>query len=201
MRARVKLNHSMIVGIVLAGGLSSRAHTNKLTLLVDEKPIILHTINSLKPFADKIIVVTGKYDQELRPLLNGVEVIYNKDYELGMFSSVLAGLKNVHDDVVIIPGDMPNISFETYENIMHGHGLIRIPTYKSKRGHPLFLNKDMVTLLINENIHSNLKEFINKHEDRVELIPVNDPFIKIDIDTIEDYTKYINLRKEQTYGC
>lgn len=191
----------MNVGIVLAGGLSTRAHTNKLSLLVDSKPIILHTIDSLKPYVNKVIVVTGKYDRELRPLLGDVEVVYNKDYELGMFSSVLAGLNNIHDDVVIVPGDMPNISPDTYKAIMRGHGLIRIPTYNEKRGHPLFLNKDMVMLLIKEDIHSNLKEFINKHEDKVELIPVNDPFIKIDIDTIEDYTKFIDLRKEQTYGC
>lgn len=191
----------MNVGIVLAGGLSSRANTNKLALNVDNKPLILHTIDSIKPFVDKIIVVTGKYHQELLPLLNDVEVKYNKDYELGMFSSVLTGLCNVKDNVLIIPGDMPNISHKTIQEMLNGESNIRIPIYKSKRGHPLFLSKEMVALLIKEDIKSNLKEFINKHEEDVELIPVDDPFIKVDIDTIEDYTHFIESRKEQTYGC
>ena len=191
----------MNVGIVLAGGLSSRANTNKLTLRVDNKPIILHTVDYINPFVDKVIVVTGKYHQELRPLLTGVEVRYNKDYKLGMFSSVLTGVNNVNENVLIIPGDMPNISHETIKKVLNATGEIRIPTYKAKRGHPLFLNKDMVALLIKEDVHSNLKEFISKHEDKVELIPVDDPFIKVDIDTIEDYSRFIFSRKEQTYGC
>lgn len=59
----------MATGIILAGGESRRANTNKMLLEIDHQPLILHTIKSLQPFVDKIIVVTGKYDRELRPLL------------------------------------------------------------------------------------------------------------------------------------
>ena len=70
----------MVTGIILAGGHSSRAKTNKLLLLVDSKPLISHTIDSLKSHVDKLVVVTGRYDKELRPYLNDVIVAYNKDY-------------------------------------------------------------------------------------------------------------------------
>ena len=188
-----------IVGVVLAGGCSKRAKTNKLLLEVDNKPLISHTIDSIRNFVDKVIVVTGHYDKELRPYLKDVEVIYNKDYELGMFSSVLTGIKACNEDVIIIPGDMSNISKHTFETILKNKGCIVVPTYKGERGHPLFLNKEMVNLLKEEDVNSNLRAFILKHEDKVNLVEVNDSYINFDIDTIQDYEQLLNSRKEMTY--
>lgn len=188
----------MVAGVILAGGLSTRANTNKLLLEVDGRPLILHTIETLKPYVDRLIVVTGKFDEQLRPYLNDVEVVYNENYQLGMFSSVLKGVNDIDCDVVILPGDMANIAHTTIETILNTNGLIRIPTYLGKRGHPLFLSSEILPSLKKEDIDSNLKEFLNKNEDKINLIPVNDQFIKIDIDTIEDYQKFISLRKETT---
>ena len=189
----------MVTGMILAGGCSTRAKTNKLLLQVDEKPLILHTIDSMKPFVDHLIVVTGKYDQELRPYLKDVEVIYNKDYELGMFSSVLAGIKNVDSDVIILPGDMMNISPNTFKSLLNNKGTITIPTYKGQNGHPLFLNKKMCELLKKEDVNSNLKLFVNKNSESINYIEVNDPFIKFDVDTMKDYQTLLNRRKELSY--
>ena len=189
----------MVTGMILAGGCSTRAKTNKLLLQVDEKPLILHTIDSMKPFVDHLIVVTGKYDQELRPYLKDVEVIYNKDYELGMFSSVLAGIKNVDSDVIILPGDMMNISPNTFKSLLNNKGTITIPTYKGQNGHPLFLNKKMCELLKKEDINSNVKLFVNKNSESINYVEVDDPFIKFDVDTMKDYQTLLNRRKELSY--
>ena len=189
----------MVTGMILAGGCSTRAKTNKLLLQVDEKPLILHTIDSMKPFVDHLIVVTGKYDQELRPYLKDVEVIYNKDYELGMFSSVLAGIKNVDSDVIILPGDMMNISPNTFKSLLNNKGTITIPTYKGQNGHPLFLNKKMCELLKKEDINSNVKLFVNKNSESINYVEVDDPFIKFDVDTMKEYQTLLNRRKELSY--
>ena len=189
----------MLTGIILAGGCSKRAQTNKLLLLVDSKPLISYTIDSIKNHVDRIIVVTGHYDKELRPYLNDVTIAYNKDYELGMFSSVLTGIRLCDDEVIILPGDMANISHQTFKALLNNKRVITIPTFKGETGHPLFLNKEMVNLLKNEDVKSNLREFVSKHIDQVNYVEVNDPFIKFDIDTIEDYTNFLNKRKELSY--
>lgn len=186
----------MVAGVILAGGYSKRANTNKLLLTVDNKPLILHTIDCLKSFVDKVVVVTGNYDKELRPHLKDVEIVYNNNYPLGMFSSVLCGVKTADMDVLILPGDIANISKTTIKSILDSKGTIRIPTYSGKTGHPLFLSHEMCEQLLLEDIHSNLREFINKNSDKVVYVPTNDPFIEIDVDTIEDYNKFISLRKE-----
>ncbi len=61
----------MATGIILAGGESRRANTNKMLLEIYDKPLILHTIENMSPFVEKIIVVTGKYYEELKPHLKG----------------------------------------------------------------------------------------------------------------------------------
>ena len=189
----------MVTGVILAGGCSKRAKTNKLLLKVDRKPLISYTIDSLRNSVDKLIVVTGRYDKELRPVLDDVEIVYNPDFELGMFSSVLAGLSKVNSDVLILPGDMANISPKTIKTILDNKGVITIPTYKGETGHPLFLNKDMVDLVRKEDISSNLKLFIDKNLDKVNYVEVDDPFIKFDIDTIEDFECFLLKRKELSY--
>ena len=189
----------MVTGVILAGGYSKRAKTNKLLLKVDRKPLISYTIDSLKNFVDKLIVVTGRYDQELRPVLSDVEIVYNPNFTLGMFSSVLAGLSQVDSDVLILPGDMANISPKTMKAILDNKDVITIPTYKGETGHPLFLNKEMVALVKNEDVNSNLRKFIEEHNELVNYVEVDDPFIKFDIDTIEDFECFLIKRKELSY--
>lgn len=188
-----------MTGLILAGGCSSRAKTNKLLLKVNNKPLILNTIASLSSLVDELVVVTGKFDKELRPYLNNFKVVYNKDYELGMFSSVKAGIKDIDSDLLILPGDISNVSSKTISTIIANKGLITIPTYKGKSGHPLFLNKEMVNKLKQEDINSNLRAFINSNIDKVNYVEVDDPFINFDVDTIEDYNRLVKQGKELTY--
>ena len=113
-----------------------------------------------------------------------------------MFSSVLTGInKALGNDVLLIPGDITNVSGETINALLKGTKPIRIPSFNGKTGHPVYLNKEYVDLLSKEPINSKLCDFITKHNDNAEIIEVNDSFINFDVDTIEDYNK---LRKEFT---
>ena len=185
-----------MVGIVLAGGSSTRAKLNKLLLEVDRKPLICHTINTISPFVDKVIVVTGKYHDELIKVVTNCEIVFNSNHEKGMFSSVLTGIKKaIGNDALLIPGDITNVSYETIQKLLKGYKPIRIPSYNGKTGHPVYLSKEYVKMLSNEPIDYKLCDFIAKHHNDVETIEVNDSYINFDIDTIEDYNK---LRKELT---
>lgn len=186
----------MLYGIILAGGYSSRMKTNKALLLVKDKPLILYAIESMRPFVDKIIVVSGRYHQEINETLSnqkGVEVVYNPDYEKGMFSSVLAGVKHVDDDFFISPVDCPFVEKATFVALLGGSKDIRFPRYKGKDGHPLFIKKNLIKELLNTPVESNLKEFRNSHD--YEVIEVNDKNILVDIDTMSDYQNIILERR------
>ena len=185
-----------VVGVVLAGGKSTRAKKNKLLLEVDRKPLISHTIDTISPFVDKVIVVTGKYHDDLCRVITNAEIVFNSNYEKGMFSSVLAGAKAAKgNDVILIPGDITNVSASTMRAILAGSKQIRVPSFKGKTGHPVFISRSYIDLLLEESTDSNLRDFISKYNQNVEIIDVNDSFINFDVDTLEDYDK---LRKEFT---
>jgi len=192
----IHMNENFIVGIVLAGGSSTRAKVNKLLLEVDRKPLISHTINTISPFVNKVIVVTGKYHNELCKIIQNCEIVFNSNHELGMFSSILTGVnKAIGKDVLIIPGDITNVSSTTIKALLSGSKAIRIPSFNGKTGHPVFIDKHYVELLSKEPIDYKLCDFIAKHNNDVEIIEVNDSFINFDVDTLDDYNK---LRKEFT---
>ena len=187
----------MAEGIILAGGFSSRALSNKMVFDIDGKPLIWHTIQSIKPFVDRVIIVTGRYDQEIRKILaneKGIEIIYNKDYESGMFSSVLTGAKVTSSDFFVLPGDCPLISKEAFEKILNGTKLVRFPRFMGKDGHPLFISGSLKEKLLNEPMDSNLKHFRNSQD--FEIIDVDDKNIINDIDTLEDYQKLLKERNK-----
>ena len=185
-----------LFGVVLAGGKSTRAKVNKLLLEVDRKPLICHTINTISPFVDKVIVVTGKYHDELSKVITEDEIVFNSDYEFGMFSSVLTGIKaSLGNNVLLIPGDITNVSSLTIRALLRGSKPIRIPAFNGKTGHPVYISSELVELLSKEPVDYRLCDFIAKHNNDVEIIEVNDSFINFDVDTIDDYNK---LRKDIT---
>ena len=186
----------MAQGIILAGGFSSRTNNNKMRLSIDGKPLIIHTIESMKPFVNKIFLVTGHYDSDIRSIVHEDEkliIVYNKDYEKGMFSSVLCGVKNVTEDFFIIPGDIPFINASTYNALLKGTKPVRFPTYQGKEGHPLFISIELKGKLLKEPIDSNLKKF--RDEQDKEIIQVDDKYILKDIDTIKEYETLLDERK------
>jgi len=178
----------MAQGIILAAGLSSRAQTNKMLLMFNGKTMIQETIDGMKPFVSHIFVVTGHYNQEIVDLLNdqqNLTCVENKSYMHGMFSSILVGAKLTSEDFFIIPGDCPFVAPTTYEKLLRGKADIRIPSYQGRKGHPMFISKNLKDALIKESIDSNLRDFRNKYPYQV--IDTDDPHILIDIDTPSDY--------------
>jgi len=180
-------------GIILAAGASSRANTNKLLLEYEGQPLIIHAIRGMLPFVYEIIVVTGRYHEQLCEALKdvkGIRIVRNPDYERGMFSSLLTGLHYIDDDVFILPGDCPFVSETTYELLLESQGNIVVPEYKGIKGHPLLIRKPLLLKLRQAGIDYNLRSFRDEHG--YETLRVDDPNIIVDIDTMGDYQSYIN---------
>ncbi len=177
--------------IILAGGKSTRMKTNKMLLDYEGHPILWHTIKSVEPFVNKIIVVTGRYDKEIRESLKdeNVTFVYNKDFEQGMFSSVLAGVKETNDDFFVLPGDCPFIKKETFEKLLDGNGEIRVPRYKNEDGHPIYISKKYKQELLGCSLDFNLKMF--RDSKNYEIINVGDQNIVINLN---EYLDYLNIK-------
>lgn len=178
--------------IILAGGKSTRMGTNKLLLDYKGHPLLWHTIQSVSPFVSKVIVVTGRYDLEIREALKdmGVTIVTNHDYEKGMFSSVLTGVKETKEDFLVLPGDCPFVSKETIKKILNGKGDIRYPKYHDLEGHPLYISKKYKSELLSYPLDSNLKLF--RDSKKCEIINVEDKNIVVNLNEILDFNKLNN---------
>jgi len=183
---------NLIEGVILAGGKSSRMKQNKMMLDYKGQPLITHVINSMFTYCNKITIVTGHYQIDYKTLFDkdsNIDIIHNESYELGMFSSIKKGIEGINSDIFIIPGDYPLVKNTTYKKLLDGDGLIRVPVFRGRKGHPIFISQNLLDEIRNEDINSNLKVWRDRHS--VQYIEVDDEGVIKDIDNINEYTKLL----------
>lgn len=111
-----------VEGVILAAGYSSRANTFKMELKINKKSILQRCIEALYEDCDNIIVVSGyKHEKisELTKKYSKVRVIYNEEFDKGMFSSVKKGIQNITSSrFLLTPGDYPLISKDIIKKLL-----------------------------------------------------------------------------------
>jgi len=175
-------------GIVLAGGYASRMSQNKMMLPFAGKPLIAATIMRMRSSVNRIIIVTGHYHVPIASYfseMSDITIVFNPDYERGMFTSVQRGVQETKSDFFVTPGDYPLISENTYQSLILATGKIRVPVYRGQRGHPIFFDHTMKGWLLACDPSDNLKAFRDRYE--VNYVDVDDPGVIQDIDTPSDY--------------
>lgn len=181
--------------VILAAGESARLGSDKLSLSLGPRSILEHTFSKFSAEAiTEIIIVTGKFVPELQKniLLPKIRWVHNSDHAEGMSSSVKKGFEQVDpfaDAVFITPADIPLFKAGTVAQMIafFSTNKIIIPTYDGKRGHPVLLDRDFIEQCLIEQSEKILYEVIRKNNTSVELLPVEDAGILLDIDTMEDY--------------
>lgn len=192
-------------GIILAAGFSSRAGTFKMELPMGEKTLLERVIEGMTPVCSRIIVVAGHRADRVNRITRGystVEVVFNRLYEKGMFSSVQEGVRQLRGDLFfIVPGDHPFIPPVVYQRLKEevensNPGVdVFIPTFKGRKGHPVAMKKPMAVEILNEPQNSTLRTVIRRNKSQ--LVEVDHEGILWDIDTMEDYRKMIG----QEFAC
>lgn len=194
--------------VILAAGKSTRFPTNKLlyeiTLGGVRAPLIRHTVSKFiesKVF-NEILVVLGFQSDLVKEALAGLNLrfIINENYELGMSSSVVKGVKAVSNDadlIAIHPGDVPYVKPMTLRALIeYGRELLKtstafviVPRLASimRGGHPLVISRGLLKQVygISES-ELGLKGFLRKNIDKIRYYDTDDTGILRDIDTLED---------------
>ena len=181
-----------IEGIVLAAGFSSRMGKFKMEMSLNGKTLIERSVESLDKVCSKIIVVAGYKIERIKEILKSyekVEVVFNKEFEKGMFSSVKIGISQIKaEKFFLLPGDIPFVNEDVFKKLLSKKGDIIIPVFQGRKGHPVLINSSLINEILNEPEDSNLKLFIDTKG--FSTVEVQDESILIDIDTEEDYLNY-----------
>ena len=180
-----------IEGIVLAAGFSKRTGIFKMELMLQNKTMIEQSIQGMYNICSKIFVVGGYRIERIKKIMENyskVEIVFNKNYKKGMFSSVKTGIQHIQSDkFFLLPGDIPFVNEDVYKKMLSIEEDIVIPSYNDRKGHPVLINSSFINEIINEPEESNLKIFLNRKG--YTLIDIKDEAILLDIDTLEDYNK------------
>ncbi len=184
--------------IILAAGRSARLGSPKQLLPYADKNLLQHSIDvavesSMKP----IIVVLGSEIEEIERKIDNSEVIIakNPDWESGMASSVVCGIKTLNklhpdiESVVLMVCDQPFVNPGLLNDLVRKHmesgSSIVASSYENIMGTPALFHKKHFPELASLEGDTGAKSLFKKHAEILQTIP----FEKggIDIDTIEDY--------------
>jgi molybdenum cofactor cytidylyltransferase len=190
--------------IILAAGYSSRANTFKMTLPLEKKTILEHTVSKFEGLCSRIIVVAGfkaeLIQEEIAKISSKnaysfqIKFVYNEDFNQGMFSSIQKGCKEVNAPTFFItPGDCPLVKKETVQLIAEQKGNVIIPSFNHRGGHPIKLSSEVKQKILDTNPESNLRVVLGSYEKNY--LNVDDPGVLMDVDTLEDYQKAIDYYK------
>lgn len=103
--------------IVLCGGRSRRMGKDKGSMLLDEKPMVFHVLNTIKDIADEIVLVLRdekqieKYKKILKNGNISLKIVIDKIKDQGPLVGILTGLSAINSEYAqILPCDSPFIS-------------------------------------------------------------------------------------------
>ena len=186
----------MIGGVILAAGYSSRMGEFKPLMPVCGVPALQRSVECLQAAGAGVAVVTGHRAAELRPLIAslGAEELYNPDYDGGMFTSVLAGVRNFRDlgaeGLLLLPCDCAAVEKEAVRQLIAcagDRGEFALPTCEGKNGHPLWIPGRYFDDILHYDGPGGLKGARGLHESTMLRLPMPWEGTVLDMDTPADY--------------
>jgi molybdenum cofactor cytidylyltransferase len=209
-----------LCGVILAAGESTRMGSDKALLpwppSLSRQParsnqtFLSAAINALSQYTDMVMVVAGTNEPTLAPVVyaNGAFLVRNPNPARGQFSSLQVGLQEVlshgRDAAMVTLVDRPPAQAgtikklrEAFDNAATRSKWAVVPEYAGKHGHPIVLRREMIEKFLRAPATATAREIEHEHQDRVEYIAVDDPFVTLNVDTPEDYANLASQSQPQ----
>lgn len=195
----------MFPGIVLAGGKSSRMGRPKALLPIGRSGETFFdrlTRTLLDAGVEDVVVVVGADAGAIRAGVRprpGVRIVDNPDYEQGQLTSLLAGLRAIDAErataALITLIDVPLVSAATVRTLIaaqreHDAPVVR-PVSNGRHGHPVIFGRTLFAELERADPAHGAKPVVRAHAAAMIEVPVDDEGAFTDIDTPEDYERFI----------
>ena len=199
----------MVGAILLAAGASSRMGRPKAALpLGDGATVLSAAVDALLAAGlSDVTIVSGAHPEAVRAAsrsrLDRVRVIENPAWAQGQLSSLLAGLDAVWspelEAIVVLLVDVPLVRPETVRTIVDAWRTSRAPIVRPvcghRHGHPVVFDQAVFEDLRRADVNLGAKAVFAAHRERVLDVPVDDPWACEDLDTPEDYARFLQALK------
>ncbi len=203
------MTHSAgLYAVILAAGESTRMGTDKALLpwppvtsssAPAGQTFLSAAIQALNLFSDKVIVVVGKNESNLAPVVYacGASLIRNPDPDRGQFSSLQVGLQEVlnegRDGAMVTLVDRPPASTATLKTLCVAFTEAAsdvwaiVPEFSGKHGHPYLVAREMIEAFLKAPPSANARDIEHQNLQHVAYVAVDDPLVTFNVDTPEEY--------------
>ncbi len=186
-----------IAVLIIAAGYSSRMGDFKPLLPLGKMSALERLIETYQAHGiGHIYVVVGHRQSDIREVLKeeNVSIVYNEDYDKGMFNSIQKGLQAMDETLSAFymqPVDIPLIKAQTLECLYEayereGKGVI-YPTFLGRKGHPPLIDMKYKEQILLSDGEGGLKKVLEAFCDDALHVKVYDQSVLMDMDTKEDY--------------
>lgn len=195
-----------VTGLIIAAGLSKRMGQFKPLCDFEGEPFIISITRKLLSGCCKVIIVTGYCASEINSIINSrfgnnnISLVYNPDYEKGMFTSLQKGIHEmVNSDWVLYHFvDQPFFTEKFYSDFVNrineNSNWIQ-PAYEGKEGHPVLFDKKVSQLILNTSPDSSLR-LIKEDPSIIRTKWIcGYPEVLTDFDSKENITEYLKSKK------
>ena len=193
-----------VSAILTAAGESSRMGSPKPLLpwpsgRGDDMTLVEYQVSQLRCAGiDEIVVVLGHRAEEVEPLVRGagVQSVLNPDYQSGKTTSIRAGLAKIDaraSTVMLLAVDQPRPA-SIIRRVLEAHALsgaaVTSPLHRGRGGHPIAFDSLLLAELreITEE-GQGIREVIGRHLSRVHRVEIDDPAVRLDLNTPGDYRR------------
>jgi len=193
-------------GVILAAGTSTRMGRDKALLpwppnsAQPGDTFLSAAIRSLASETEMVFVVAGGNSPQIAPAIyaQGATLVKNPNPEHGQFSSLRLGLQAVlshgRDAAVVTLVDRPPVRQATLRQLLLAFGTALdarkwalVPEFQGKHGHPIVVAREMIEVFLRAPAESNAREVEHAHQEFIEYIAIEDPWVALNVDTPEDY--------------
>ena len=181
-----------IGGIVLAAGCGKRMGMPKAVIQLGDKPLGRIAVELLQSAdVEKTVIVIGcKADFVLENLSSIGNVVENKNWKMGQFSSLLKGFSQLDKDqwALVLPVDVVGVRTDTVKSLIGAVGEsidADIPVHNGKKGHPVLISPQFRTRIEELNrVDARLDHLLREAE--TELVDVADGAVVSNVNTLDD---------------
>lgn len=170
--------------------------------------LLAAAIQAFTAFCELVIVVAGKNEPAIAPIVYGCGafLVRNPNPELGQFSSLQIGLREVlsrgRDNAMITLVDRPPPAAETLNQLLESftnraHGVwATVPEFEGKHGHPILIGREMIEEFLRAPATANAREIEHAHQQEISYLRIDDPLVTTNVDTPEDYASLQSQRRD-----
>ncbi len=198
---------SMVPGLVLAAGRSSRMGRPKATLPLGEDTFLSRIVRTyLAAGIDDVVVVVGHEAERIIESFAATGLparfVLNPAYDRGQLSSLVAGLGIVDRPgvaaVLMTLVDVPLFSEATVRAVLDryretGAPIVR-PTSGTRHGHPLLIDRRVFDELRAADAAAGPKPIVRAHATAAGDLAIDDEGAYTDVDTRDDYERVLTGR-------